>query len=299
MKIGIDLGGSHIAIGVLDDKGKIIEKIEKRLMKEEKQDIKRSIVSYIISEIHPLKQRYEIKEVGIGMPGRSEDGFVITSGNLEIKNYNLAEALQEINLPIRIRNDAKCAALAEHAYGCLQGYERSVFLTLGTGIGGAVFLDNKLLEAGKKPGYEFGHMVIEKNGIPCHCGRKGCFERYGSMKVFKDKLRKALNLDETTRGEELLKIIQRNRPENPDYEKIERIVSEYVEDLSVGIQNLIFMFEPQVIGIGGSFVYFEEVFLERLKQILQTLNKEDLVRKNIEIKTAVLGNDAGMIGAIL
>ena len=95
MKIGIDLGGSHIAIGVLDDKGKIIEKTEKRLMKEEKQDIKRSIVSYIISEIHQLKQRYEIEEVGIGMPGRSEDGFVITSGNLEMKNYNLAEALQD------------------------------------------------------------------------------------------------------------------------------------------------------------------------------------------------------------
>lgn len=299
MKIGIDIGGSHIAIGVVEAKGKIVQKIEKRLMKEEKQDIKRSIVSCIISEIHQLKQQYEIQEVGIGLPGYCENGIIMTSGNLGMKNYNLLEALHEVNFPIKIRNDAKCAALAEHAYGCLKGYDRSVFLTLGTGIGGAAFLENQLLGAGKKPGYEFGHMVIEKNGIPCHCGRKGCFERYASMKAFKNKIRNALNLDETTRGEELLAIIRKNRPENPDYEKIEKIVSEYVEDLSVGIQNLICIFEPEIIGIGGSFVYFEEVFLERLLQTLQILNKEDLTRKNIKIETAVLGNDAGIIGAVL
>lgn len=299
MKIGIDLGGSHIAIGIVDDNRKIVEKVEKRLIKEEKQDMKTTIVPYMLSQIQQLKQQYKIEEVGIGMPGRFEDGIVTLSVNLGIENYNLAEALQEINLPIKIRNDSKCAALAEHEYGCLKGYDRSVFLTLGTGIGGAVFLDNQLLRAGKKPGYEFGHMVIEKNGIPCHCGRKGCFERYASMKAFKDKMRNALNLEETTRGEELLEIIRRNRPENDDYEKIEKIVFEYIEDLSVGIQNLIFMFEPEVIGIGGSFVYFEEVFLERLIQKLQTLNKKDVARKNIKIETAILGNDAGIIGAIL
>lgn len=299
MKIGIDLGGSHIAIGIVDENGKIVEKNEKRLTKEEKQDIKSSIVSYMISQICQFKQQYEIEAVGIGMPGYVENGIVMTSGNLQMGNYNLVEGLHEINLPIKIKNDAKCAALAEHAYGCLKGYDRSVFLTLGTGIGGAVFLNNQLLEAGKRPGYEFGHMVIERDGIPCHCGRKGCFERYASMKAFKDKLRKTLNLDETTRGEELLEIIRRNRPENDNYEKIENIVSEYIENLSIGIQNLICIFEPEVIGIGGSFVYFEDVFLGRLKQKLEALNGKDVIRKDIKIETAVLGNDAGMIGAVL
>lgn len=299
MKIGIDLGGSHIAIGVVDAKGKILEKREKRLTSVEKQDIKKSIQEYIIEQVNLLRQRFQIEEVGIGMPGWAENGIIITSGNLNLKHYPIKEALHELALPIKINNDAKCAAMAENTYGCLKGYSRSVFLTLGTGIGGAAFLDHKLLKAGRKPGYEFGHMVIEKEGVPCHCGRRGCFERYASMKAFKNNLRIALNLDETTRGEELLEMIRKNSPENNHYETIEKIVTEYIDYLSEGIQNLICIFEPEVIGIGGSFVYFEEVLLKRLKAKIQENNQEDEERSNIKIETAVLGNDAGIIGAVL
>ncbi len=295
MKIGIDLGGSHIAVGVVSSDGKIMEKTEKRLTSIEKQDIKKSIVENIYKQVEQFKNNYEIDELCIGMPGWAEDGVVVESGNLGIKNYDLKKALEDINLPIRIRNDAKCAALAEHSYGCLKGYTRSIFLTLGTGIGGAAFLDGKLLEAGKKPGYEFGHMVIIKDGIQCHCGKKGCFERYASMKSFKNNLRKALNLDETTRGEELFEMIRRNTLENDDYYVIENIVSEYIDNLSIGIQNLICIFEPEVVGIGGSFVYFEDVLLKRLKSKLQEINSNE----DMKIETAVLGNDAGIIGAVL
>lgn len=293
MKIGIDLGGSHIAIGVIDKNGKILEKSEKRLTSVEKQDIKKSIEEYILEQVKSLKNKYEIEEIGIGVPGRTEDGVIITSGNLGIKNYNLQEALKRLKLPIKIRNDAKCAALAEQRYGCLKGYDRSLFLTLGTGIGGATFIDNKLMVAGKRPGYEFGHMVIEKNGIPCNCGRNGCFERYASMKAFKNNLRRALNLNENTRGEELLEILRRNSSGNENYEIIEKIVEEFIADLSIGIENLIRIFEPEVIGIGGSFVYFEDVLLERLKKNLVKF------REDIKIEIAVLGNDAGIIGAVL
>lgn len=293
MKIGIDLGGSHIAIGVVDNKGKILEKTEKRLTSVEKQNLKETIKNYIIEQVKKFKIKYEIEEVGIGMPGWADNGMIIESGNLQIKNYNLIEELKNLKLPIRIRNDAQCAALAEHSYGCLKGYERSIFLTLGTGIGGATFVNNQLMMAGKRPGYEFGHMVIEKDGIKCHCGRNGCFERYASMKAFKNNLRKALGLNETTRGEELLEMIRRNSPENENYEVIETVVNEFVTDLSVGIENLIRIFEPEVIGIGGSFVYFEDVLLERLNKRLTKF------RKDLKIKIAVLGNDAGMIGAVL
>lgn len=134
-------------------------------------------------------------------------------------------------------------------------------------------------------------MVIEKNGIPCFCGRNGCFERYASMKVFKNNLREALGLDETTRGQELFEIIRKNKPENKDFQVIENVVSEYIENLSVGLLNLIRIFEPEIIGIGGSFVYFEEVLLLRLRE---KVNRED-----IKIETAILGNDAGIIGAVL
>lgn len=291
-------GGSHIAIGVIDDNGKIVEKMEKRMTSVEKQDSKKAIVETILVEVEQFKNKYEIKEIGIGMPGFADkDGTIIESGNIGIKNFNLVEALNPTKLPIRIQNDAKCAALAEHAYGCLKGYDRSVFLTLGTGIGGAAFWKGHLLGADKRPGYEFGHMVIEKNGIPCHCGRNGCFERYASMKVLKNNLRRALHLDETTRGEELLQMIRSNHPQNNNYEIIEKVVADYVENLSVGIQNLIEIFEPEMIGIGGSFVYFEEVLLERLKRSLKKSDRWG--QETIKVEPAVLGNDAGIIGAVL
>ena len=299
MKIGIDIGGSHIAIGVVNNMGIIVEKIEKRLTKIEKQNIQKSIEEYIIERSLEFINKYKIELIGISMPGTAIDGVVLSAGNVGIKNYNIIEKLQEkINLPITIRNDAKCAAIAENKYGCLKGYSRSLFLTLGTGIGGAVFLGNKLLTAGVRPGYEFGHMVIQKDGIKCTCGRKGCFERYASMKAFKNKLRNVLDLDETTRGEELLNIIKDNKPGNNNYEKIENVIADYIEDLSIGIINLINIFEPEIIGVGGSFVYFEDVFLNRLKEKVDNESGERAGRKEIIIKTAVLGNDAGIIGAV-
>ena len=300
MKIGIDIGGSHISIGVVNSNGIIVEKIEKRLTEKEKTDIKKSIEEYIISNCLEFMKKYEIENIGIAMPGTAINGVIMSSGNVGIKNYNLTERIKEkINLPISIRNDAKCAAIAENRYGALKGYERSIFLTLGTGIGGAAFLDGKLLKAGNRPGYEFGHMVIEKNGIECTCGRKGCFERYASMKVFKNNLRKVLGLDETTRGEELLNIIRNTKPGDKNHEIMQKNVEEFVDNLTIGIVNLINIFEPQVIGIGGSFIHFEDVFLERLKEKVNKEASEKVGREKFEIKAAVLGNDAGIIGATL
>ena len=146
MKIGID-----IAIGVDNKDGKNIEKIEKRLTNFEKQDIKKSIEEITIEHCKQFIQKYDIEQIGMAIPGWSKDGVIITSGNVGIKDYPIVEILQKkINLPIKIKNDAKCAAIAEKKYGCLKGYKNSLFLTLGTGIGGAVFSNNELLEARNK-----------------------------------------------------------------------------------------------------------------------------------------------------
>ena len=300
MKIGIDIGGSHIGIGVVDKNGKIVEKIEKRLTVVEKKNIKKSIEEYIVSNSLEFMKKYKIQSIGIAMPGTAIDGVVLSSGNVGIKNYNLKDKIQEkIDLPITIRNDAKCAAIAENTYGVLKGYDRSIFLTLGTGIGGAAFIDGKLLTAGNRPGYEFGHMVIQKDGIECTCGRKGCFERYASMKVFKNNLRKALGVDDTTRGEELLKIIRDSKPGDKDYEEIQNTIDDFIDNLSLGLVNLINIFEPQVIGIGGSFIHFEDVFLEKLIKEVNSQSKGKSGRDEFIIRPAVLGNDAGIIGATL
>lgn len=300
MKIGIDLGGSHIAIGVIDNKGKILEKVEKRITKAEKNTIKKVIEDYIIEKTANFLQQYKITEIGIAIPGTVKNETVVKSVNLGLKNYEIVKNLQDkIQLPIKIRNDAKCAALAENTYGSLKSYNRSIFLTLGTGIGGAVIIHNELLDTGELPGCEFGHMLIEKNGNLCKCGKRGCWETYASMKAFKDNLREILDLDERTSGKELLDMLRKIDKNNPKSIQINKLIEEYIEYLSIGISNLINIFEPEAIGIGGSFVFYEEIFLDKLKTKLLKDNLLFNERKEIIVQTAILDNDAGMIGAIL
>lgn len=294
MKIGIDLGGSHIAIGVINKDGFIVEKVEKRLLAKDKKDIRTAIESYIIENVKDLKEKYKITEIGIAVPGTIYKTEILKSVNLGVENYNLIEKIKtEINLPITIRNDAKCAAIAESRLGALKNYKRSIFLTLGTGIGGAVIINGKLLDTGELPGCEFGHIVVQKDGIKCNCGKKGCFEKYASMKALKNNLRTSLGLDETTRGQELLDMIRKNGED----EKIKKIVDEYIEYLSIGISNLINIFEPEVVGIGGSFVFFADVLLEKLKNNMQEKKYLFNERKELIIVPAALGNDAGIIGS--
>ena len=302
MKIGIDLGGSHIAIGVVDNQGRIIEKQEKRLLKKDKENIKKVIEEYIVQTVERFEKEYKITEIGIAIPGTVANGMIIKSVNLGIENYNIVDKLNEkLSYKIKIRNDAKCAAIAENEYGSLKKYKRAVFITLGTGIGGAVIINNELLDTGKLPGCEIGHMVVENDGVLCNCGRKGCFEKYASMKVFKNNLRKELNLDEKTSGKDLLNIIRESskNKESKKYKVIEKVIDKYINYLALGLANLINIFEPEAIGIGGSFVHFEEELLGRLKEKLLEKNMLFNPRENIVIETAILGNDAGIIGSTI
>lgn len=302
MKIGIDLGGSHIAIGEVDNQGRIIEKQEKRLLKKDKENIKKVIEEYIVQTVERFEKDYKITEIGIAIPGTVANGMIIKSVNLGIENYNIVDKLNEkLNYKIKIKNDAKCAAIAENEYGSLKKYKRAVFVTLGTGIGGAVIINNELLDTGKLPGCEIGHMVVENDGVLCNCGRKGCFEKYASMKVFKNNLRKELNLDEKTSGKDLLNIIRESskNKESKKYKVIEKVINKYINYLALGLANLINIFEPEAIGIGGSFVYFEEELLGRLKEKLLEKNMLFNPRENIVIETAILGNDAGIIGSTI
>lgn len=295
MDIGIDIGGSHIGIGIVNENGIIVEKIEKRIMSKEKKNIKKTLEDYITEQIKKFLEKYKISKIGICSPGTISNNIIRKSVNLNLENYDLAqEVSKKIEKQIKIRNDCECAAIAENKYGCLKGYDRAVFITLGTGIGGSVIINNKLLDTGEVHGCEFGHMIIEKNGLQCNCGKKGCFEKYGSIKAFKDNLRKALNLDEKTRGQDLIEIIRKNE----DSQIIINIINEYIDNLSIGISNIINIFEPEIIGIGGSFVYYSDILLEKLKQNIIEKNYLFNPRKNVNIATAILGNDAGIIGSV-
>lgn len=294
MKIGIDIGGSHIAIALVNEEGKILEKNETDIEDIENAEV--FIEKYIMKNIHNMVPQNEIELIGIASPGTPKDGKIFSMYNLGIEELDIAKMIQKYyNIPVNIRNDGKCSALAEKKYGSLKEYKDCIFLCLGTGIGAGVFLDGKLLEPKRAPGFEIGHMIINKNGIRCNCGKTGCFETYCSMKRFKDNAREILNLNSDISAVELLDIIEKNK----DNLRLKDLIDEYINNLIIGFSNLIDIFEPEAISLGGSFVYFRDVFY---KKLLSEFNKRKYYfNKDIktEIKLAMLGNDAGIIGATI
>ena len=234
------------------------------------------------------------------MPGTVTDKKIIKDVNLGIENYDLGTIIQEnllkagYTVDVKLKNDGKCAALAEQKYGALQGYDNSIFLCIGTGVGSAVIFGGKLLEPKNVPGFEFSHTIIHKNGVLCNCGKRGCFEVYASLKRFKEKLVKEFNLNSLD-GECVREFIR----QNPDNSTLKYMINNYVEDLSIGISNIINIFEPEAICLGGSFAEYEDILYQPLKKALLSGKLLFNKRCDIIIKLAELKNDAGIIGATL
>ncbi len=295
MKIGIDIGGSHIGIGLVNENGKIIKKYETDI-KIKESNIAKFIENYIIEIITKIKENYSIELIGIACAGTPKNGKITSMVNLKLKELDITSIIKKAyNGQIIVRNDAKCAALAEKTYGSLKKYHDCVFLCLGTGIGGSVFIENKQLQPIRYPAFEIGHMIINKNGKLCNCGKRGCFETYCSIKRLKNRLIKELGLNKEIPAKDLLKILNTKKED----EKLQKIIKEYINNLIVGLSNIIDIFEPQAISIGGSFVYFENILY---KELLNEYNKKRYVfnkEKLPELKLATLGNDAGIIGAVL
>lgn len=300
MKIGIDIGGSHIAVGLVE-KGSIIIKKEKDITNIDKENIEEFLIKSIVKYINDILDEKKVKinnieKVGIASPGTIKNGVIIQATNLGIKNFDIISKLKKyFNIDITIRNDGKCATLAEKEYGSVQQYSDIVYLCLGTGIGSGVIMNNKLLEPKRYEGFELGHTVIEKEGILCTCGKRGCLEQYASMRAFKQSLLSTLNLDKNINGSDLLEILK-NKKEDIH---VNKIIEEYLNNLALGIENIINIFEPEVICLGGSFVYYKDILLEKLKAKLKeknaTFNNETIP----DIVCAKLQNDAGIIGATL
>lgn len=231
--------------------------------------------------------------IGISAPGTHREGVIIKAENLGITNFDIVGIFKKhFNYQnIYIRNDAKCAALCEKEYGSLKKYDDAIFVCLGTGIGGAVFINGKLLRAKRNEGFELGHMIIEKNGNKCKCGNRGCFETYASMNALKSQIALRENLKSIT-GMELYKILKTSADEIKD------ILDEFIENLNTGLSSLNNIFEPEAICIGGSFVYYEDLLL---KPLIDKMKEENLAFNNNipEIVVAKMGNDAGMIGSTL
>lgn len=324
MKIGIDLGGSHIGIGLLNNDNRIVNKIEKDI--DEIGRYEKQILKFIDEQIEILKKNNRIDLIGIATPGNIKGDCMENLVNLGIKRLDFSGLIEKNkDIIFQINNDSKAAGVAEMEYGALRKYKDAVFLCLGTGIGSAVFLNGKLLKANKNIGFELGHMIIDKNGLKCNCGKRGCFETYCSIKRFKENIANILNLKESS-SEEIKEILEKmmitdkngkdsilinllgNEPSivygklcisEQDVLRVREVVEQYISDLIIGLSNIIEIFEPEAICLGGSFVFFKNIFYNKL---VEEMNKRKYVfnKDNLpKIILAELKNDAGIIGAVL
>lgn len=290
MKLGIDIGGSHIAIGLVDNKNNLIFKKEHNWTKEEKHRLFENVEYYskkFINEIINENNNIKIEKIGIGYPERNiQEGIIYKNG---IKFDFPSIIYNEFSIPTYLKNDVKCSGLCEKRIGNLKDYDNCIFMTLGTGIGGAYFYKNELVTPNQYQGFEFGHMIINTNGRKCRCGNYGCFEEYASMRVFRKKISELFDLDDIN-SQKMFEIIERKEKQ----EEVNKIIEEYIYYLSVGIGNLINIFEPDAICIGGSFTYYAPIFMGKLREKVQ---KNFNNRTIPDIITAKYENDAGIIGA--
>lgn len=299
MKIGIDVGGSHVGLGIIDKDGKLLLKNEMDYLFYN-EDMSQIVIDTIIGLIYKTLRennidKKDIELIGITFPGTVSGGIVVKAENLGIENLNIEEELKkEFDAPIYLQNDAKSAAKAEKYFGSLKEYDDALFLIIGTGVGGAAFLGGELLIPKRYSGLEVGHMVIHKDGEKCNCGRSGCFEAYASMKRLKLKIQREFELPDID-GKNIKKFML----ENKDNQKLNDIIDRYIEYLTIGICNLINIFEPEIISIGGSFAHYKEILVDRLEKKLserkELYNKESIPK----IVVAELKNDAGIIGAVM
>lgn len=307
MNIGIDLGGSHIGVGIVDKNAKIIDKIEEDINENNKKDnnekIEEEILSKIVKNVKSLLETNnliinQIGKIGISCPGEPKNGCMKNIVNLNISLFPIVERLKkELNFEnITIRNDAKCAGIAEKEYGNLKDVDDGIFLCIGTGIGGAAFLEGKMLMPKRNSGFEFGHMIIKKDGNKCKCGNKGCFETYCSMKKFKSDVANVLNINEAD-SRALLKKLKDMLENNIFDEKVSIIIEEYLESLLVGLANITNILEPEIIVIGGGFVYYKDILWNRLVEKFGYTNLLFNKETRPTLKLAKFENDAGIIGA--
>ena len=289
MKIGIDIGGSHIGTGIIVGKGVLLGKETKDIdiaKIESEERVKEVMLEIIDMEISTLLKRYDFKvsdisRIGLAVPGSPTEDSIQNLVNLHIKKFEIGKILAEkYNTKIKIKNDGKCAGFAEKKYGALKDFNDCIFLCLGTGVGSAVFLNGELLEPKRHPGFEFGHMIIQKDGRECNCGNKGCWETYASMKRFKKEAIVRLGLPKDTESIEVQNYIRKNM----DKPETKALVDELLTNVAIGLSNLINMFEPEAICFGGSFVYYNDIFLPILREKLKLylFNKFDRSCRNIK-----------------
>ena len=312
--IGVDLGGTNIAIGLCNEALEIVDKASVPTGAEREGEAIVRDMAALAEEI--IKRNgltvADIEYVGIATPGsaNAKTGVVEYANNLHFNNFPIAQIFKKY-LPVSkvlIANDANAAALAEALAGAARGTKNSVMITLGTGVGGGVIINGQIFDGGINcAGAELGHIVIVAGGRQCSCGRRGCWEAYSSAtgltNMTKDKMRElelkgipSLLFDEAEKQGKVNARTAFNAMRGGD-KYGQAIVDEYIAYLAEGITNIINIFQPEVLSIGGG-VCNEKEYLT--KPLIEIVDREQYTRSNAnktKIVIASLGNDAGIIGA--
>lgn len=294
VRIGIDIGGTDTKIGLVDVHHKLIDSVciptgADRPAEDVIRDIGGQALDLLEKNGIAMDQ---CTGVGIGVPGTVDrkNGIVRYSNNIRWEEVPLAEKMgYYLPIPVEIANDADCAALGETLAGAGRECSDVVMITLGTGVGGGIVLAGEIYEGKGIGGSELGHMVIVEDGEPCTCGRRGCLEAYVSATALKRDARRVSGLD--LKPEEIFELAEEGDT------LIKVVVDAYIRRLGLGIVNIVNIFRPQLVLLGGGISKQGETLLAPLREIVKKEcfggEKGDVP----EIEAAELGNDAGMIGA--
>jgi len=306
--VGIDLGGTNIVAGVVDEKYNIIAKAStKTNCPRPEKEIADDMAKMALQAVKNANLTIDdVEWIGIGTPGiaNSSTGIIEYSNNLGFKNTPMVKYIQEsIDKPVFIENDANAAAYGEYVAGAAKGAKNAVCITLGTGVGGGIIIDGKIYSGSNFAGAEIGHTVIEVDGPQCSCGRKGCFEVFSSatglIRMTKEAMAENPDSIMNKMAEEKGKVTARTSFDamRTGDETAKAVVDKYIKYLAAGITNTINIFQPDVLCIGGGVCNEGDPLLLPVKALVKEEVYTRNSPKNTEIVIAKLGNDAGIYGA--
>lgn len=310
-KVGVDLGGTNIAVGVVDEKYNIVGKGKvktnaPRPAEEIFADIKKAIDLAVEDAGITMD---EVESIGVGTPGsvNQDTGMIEFSNNLAFNNVPAKKMLEELTgKPCYFENDANAAALGEAYAGAGHGAKNFVAVTLGTGVGSGIIVDGKVVSGINFAGGEMGHTVIVVDGKQCNCGRKGCWEQYASATALISQTKEKMTECPDSKMWELcggdINKVSGRTAFNAMYEGDKagkEVVDKYIAYVSVGITNIVNTFQPEIVCVGGGISNEGDNLLDPIRAYVAGERYSKYANKQTEICKAVLGNDAGIIGAAL
>ncbi len=303
LAIGVDVGGTKIAAGVVDESGLVLEKQRVRTPMNDPEELHAAIVELV----QDLKARHDVTAVGLGAAGfiNADRTGVYFSAHVAWGDGPISEALaKKVDLPVTIENDANAAAWAEHAFGAGRGVPDQLMVAIGTGIGGGLILGGELYRGAHGVAAEIGHLNLVPGGRLCECGREGCFEEYGSGNALQRMAQEAAAdgsaptlLAGADGDPTAVTGAQVTELAHTGHEEGRRLFERLAEPLGNGLATLVAVLDPGLIVVGGGVSEAGEFLLAPIRPALESQLSGRGHRQPPELRIAALGNDGGMIGA--